>query len=115
MERNVIWPTRSGDLQTRSIVFYEPFPEQGPSAGQGPTRSDAAPTGPAGRRAGDFLPVRDRTTGESCALVTSPTGRKVGDASSAAIDRRDSYRPFKTGDATDGRLAATSFSGGPNG
>ena len=48
MERNVIWPTRSGDLQTRSIVFDEPFPEQGPSAGEGPTRSDAASDRPGG-------------------------------------------------------------------
>ena len=63
MERSVVWPARSGDLPTRSIVFYEPFPEQGPSAGQGPTRSDAASDRAGGAARKRFSPrsgARDR-------------------------------------------------------
>ena len=65
MERNVNWPDRSGTSRPARSSSTSRSRSRAPAQARGRRDRTLHRTGPAGRRAGDFLPVRDRATSET--------------------------------------------------
>jgi hypothetical protein len=99
MERNVIWPARSGGPPDPVDRLLRVVPGAGP---QRRPRADAIGRRiRPGRRGGAeaiFSPCESARPVKPGRCDVADSGRRVGDESSAAIDRRDYFRPFETGD-----------------